>query len=161
MCAVRRAQASKGLKKRPVKFKPYYNILLSENLGMHCREWPARKANAEVQMLFEGNSKPHDIVIYTDGSVTRDRSGWGFTVKQDERTAQDDSGAHRVTTSSLTLEVEVVTHAIQWLTSKRDTVYTCYHSHRLAHSHAQSSPTKTSVYLLFWARRSQWEWPGR
>ena len=32
-------------------------------------------------MLVEANSKPHDIVIYTDGSVTRDRSGWGFTVK--------------------------------------------------------------------------------
>ena len=49
---------------------------------MHCREWPAGKANAGVQMLVEANSKPHDIVIYTDGSVTRDRSGVGFTVKQ-------------------------------------------------------------------------------
>ena len=71
--------------------------------------------NAEVQMLVEANSKPHDIVIYTDGSVTRDRSGWGFTVKQDGRTVHEDSGAHRVTTSSLTMEVEAVTHAIQWL----------------------------------------------
>ena len=34
--------------------------------------------NAVVQMLVEANSNPHDIVIYTDGSVTRDRSGWGF-----------------------------------------------------------------------------------
>ena len=32
----------------------------------------------------------------------------------------EDSGAHRVTTSSLTLEVEAVTHAIQWLASQRD-----------------------------------------
>ena len=157
MCAVRKTQASKEPKKRPVKFKPYYKTLLSENLGMYCREWPAGKANADVQMLFEGNSKPHDIVIYTDGSVTRDRSGWGFTVKQDGRTVQDDSGAHRVTTSRLTMEVEAVTHAIQWLASQRDTDYTYYHSHRLAHIHAQSSPTKTSVYLLSWARRSQWE----
>ena len=31
-----------------------------------------------------------------------------------------DSGAHRVTTSSLTMEVEAVTHAIQWLTSQCD-----------------------------------------
>ena len=30
--------------------------------------------------LVEANSKPHGIVIYTDGSVTRDRSGWAFTV---------------------------------------------------------------------------------
>ena len=28
---------------------------------------------------------------------------------------------------------------------------------RQAHSHAQSSVTKTSVDLLSWARRSQWE----
>ena len=67
-------------------------------------------------MLVEANSKPHDIVIYTDGSVTRDRSGWGFTVKQGGRTVHEDSGAHRVTT----MEVEAVTHAIQWLASQRD-----------------------------------------
>ena len=106
--------------KRPVEFKPYYKTLLSENLGTHCREWPAGKTNAEVQMLVEANSKPHDIVIYTDGAVTRDRSGWGFTVKQDRRTVHEDSGAHRVTTSTLTMEVEAVTHAIQWLASQRD-----------------------------------------
>ena len=103
-----------------VEFKPYYKTLLSENLGSNCREWPAEKTNAEVQMLVEANSKPHDIVIYTDGSVTRDRSGWGFTVKQDVRTVYEDSGAHRVTTSSLTMEVEAVTHAMQWLASQRD-----------------------------------------
>ena len=71
-------------------------------------------------MLVEANSKPHDIVIYTDGSVTRDRSGWEFKVKQGGRTVHEDSGAHRVTTSSLTMEVEAVTHAIQWLASQRD-----------------------------------------
>ena len=38
-------------------------------------------------MLVEAKSKPHDIVIYTDGSVTKDRSGWGFTVKQGGRAA--------------------------------------------------------------------------
>ena len=44
----------------------------------------------------------------------------GFTVKQGGRTVLEDSGAHRVTTSSLTTEVEAVTHAIQWLASQRD-----------------------------------------
>ena len=74
----RRTQASKGLGKCPVEFKPFYRTLLSENLGTHCREWPAEKANAEVEMLIESNSKPHDIVICTDDSVARDRSGWGW-----------------------------------------------------------------------------------
>ena len=50
-----------------------------------------KKNNVEVQMLAEANSKPHDTVIYTDGSVTRDRSGWGFTVKQGGRTVYEDS----------------------------------------------------------------------
>ena len=32
----------------------------------------------------------------------------------------EDSGVHRVTTSSLTMEAEAVTHAVQWLPSQRD-----------------------------------------
>ena len=52
-------------------------------------------------MLVEASSKPHDIVIYTDGSVTRDRYGWGFTVKQGARPVHEDSEARSVTTSSL------------------------------------------------------------
>ena len=71
-------------------------------------------------MLVEANSKPHDIVIYTDGSVTRDQSGWGFWAKQGGRTVHEDSGAHTVTTSGLTMEVEAVTHAIHWLASQSD-----------------------------------------
>ena len=120
VCSLTELKQVRDWEKHPVEFKPYYKTLLSENLGTHCREWPAGKTNGEVQMLVEANSKPHDIVIYTDGSVTRDRSGWEFTVKQDGRTVHEDSGAHRVTTSSLTMEVEAVTHAIQWLASQRD-----------------------------------------
>ena len=105
--------------KRSVEFKPYYKTLLSENLGTHCREWQAGKANAEHQMLVEANSK-HDMVIYTDGSFTKDPSDWGFTVKQGGRTVHEDSRSHRVMTSSLTMEIEAVTHAIQWLASQRD-----------------------------------------
>ena len=41
-------------------------------------------------MLVGAKSKPHDIVIYTDSSVTRDRSGWGLTVKQGGRTVHED-----------------------------------------------------------------------
>ena len=121
VCSLAEHRQVRDWGKRPVEFKPYYKTLLSENLGTHCLEWPARKkTNAEVQMLVEANSKPHDIVIYTDGSVARSRSGWGFTVKHGGRTVHEDSGAHRVTTSTLTIEVETVTHAIQWLASERD-----------------------------------------
>ena len=78
VCGLAELKQVRDREKRPAEFKPYYKTLLSENLGRHCREWPAGKANAEVQMPVEANSKPHVILIYTDGSVTRDRSGWGF-----------------------------------------------------------------------------------
>ena len=91
---------------------------------MHCHKWPVRKANGEVQMLVKTNSKPHDIMIYTDGSVTTDQSGWGFIVKHGARTVHEDNGAHRVTTSSLTMEAEADTHAIKGLTSQRDAQFT-------------------------------------
>ena len=69
------AQASKGLGKHPAEFKPYYETLLPECLRKHCREWPAGKINAEIQLFIEANSKkPQDIVIHTDCSVTRGRS---------------------------------------------------------------------------------------
>ena len=79
-----------------------------------------------MQMLVKASSKPHDIVIYTYGSVTRDRSGWDFSVKQGERTVHGDNGAYRVMTSSLAVEVEAVTHAIQWLASQRDAQVTSF-----------------------------------
>ena len=155
VCSLTELKQVRDWEKRPIEFKPYYKTLLSENLGTHCREWPAGANNAEVQMLVEAKSKPHDIVIYADGSVTRNRSGWEFTFKQGGRTVHEDSGAHRVTTSSLTMEVEAVTHAIHWLASQRHAQIT--HAVILTDSMNQSSATKTSVDLLSWARRSQWE----
>ena len=75
-------------------------------------------------MLVDANSKPHGVVIYMDGSVTRDPSGWGFIVKQGRMTAHEDSGAFRVTTPSLTMKAEAVTRSIHWLTSQCDTQIT-------------------------------------
>ena len=40
------------------------------------------------------------------------QSGWGFTVKQGVTTIHEDSAAYTVSTSSLTMEVEAVTHAL-------------------------------------------------
>ena len=76
-------------------------------------------------MLVKANSKPHDIVIYTDGWVTRDRPGFGLKFMQGGRTVHEDNGACRVTTSSLTMEVETVASLPTWHTN-----HTCYHLHR-------------------------------
>ena len=63
----------------------------------------------------------HDAcVVYTDGSVTKDQSGWGFTVKQGATTIHEDSAAYAVPTSSLTVEVEAITHALRWIASRGD-----------------------------------------
>ena len=34
-----------------------------------------------IKLLVKENRKPQDLVVYTDGSVTKDQSGWGFIVK--------------------------------------------------------------------------------
>ena len=95
VCSLTELKQVRDWEKCLVEFKPCYKTMLSENLGIHCCEWPAKKKpNTDVQMLVEANSKPHDIVIYTGGLVTRDRSGWGFIVKQGGRTVHEDSGAH-------------------------------------------------------------------
>ena len=57
------AQTSSG--KRPVEFKPYYEIPRHTLPRMD-----SLKSQYKYQMLVEANSKPHDIVIYTDGSGT-------------------------------------------------------------------------------------------
>ena len=54
----------RGWEIRAVGVKPYHKTLLPESISTHCREWPAGKSKAKVQlMLVEANSKPHDVVI--------------------------------------------------------------------------------------------------
>ena len=62
-----------------------------------------------IKLLIQEKSRPQDLIaVYTDGSVTKDQSGWGFTVKQGAATIQEDIAADTVSTSSLTMEVEAV-----------------------------------------------------
>ena len=81
---------------------------------------PAGKTESETKLLIQENSRLQDLLMYTDGSVTKDQSGWGFTVKQGATTIHEDSAAYMVSTSSLTMEVEAVTHAIHWIASRGD-----------------------------------------
>ena len=73
------------------------------------------KIESEIKLFIQENSKPQDLIVYTDGSATKDQSGWGFTVKQGATTIHEDSAACTVSTSSLTMEVEAVTHALRWI----------------------------------------------
>ena len=111
---------TKEWERYPTRFWHLCKMLLPENLGKHCREWPAGKTESEIKLLIQENSKPQDLRVYTDGSVTKDQSGWGFTVKQGVSTIHENSAVYTVSTSSLTKEVEAVTHAIHWIASRGD-----------------------------------------
>ena len=67
---------------------------MPENLGKHCREWPAGKTESEIKLLIQENRKPQ--IVYTDGSVTKDQSGWDFTVKQGATTIHEDRAPSQV-----------------------------------------------------------------
>ena len=71
-------------------------------------------------IVYTDGSVTKDLIVYTDGSVTKDHSGWGFTVKQGEATIHEDSAAYTVSTSSLTMELEAVTHALRCIASRGD-----------------------------------------
>ena len=67
-------------------------------------------------------------MLYTDGSVTKMQSGWGFTVKKDATTIHKDSAACMGSTSSLTMEREAITYAVRWIASRGDRPHIPYAS---------------------------------
>ena len=72
---------TKELERYPDRFQRLYETLLPENLGKHFPEWPAGKTESEIKLPIQENSKPQDRIVYTDVSVIKDQSVWGFTVK--------------------------------------------------------------------------------
>ena len=95
----------------PNRLRHRYETLLPENLGKHCVK-NGQQAKRSQRSSFNSHSKkqqPQDFIVYIEGSVTKDQSGWGFTVKQGAITIHEDSAAYTVSTSSLTMEGEVVT----------------------------------------------------
>ena len=49
------------------------NLTLNYN-----RAGPASQADSEIRQLSQENSQPQDLKVYTDGSVIKSQSGWGF-----------------------------------------------------------------------------------
>ena len=77
-----RAQANQGLGKVPKPIPTSLQDTPATKLGKALLRWPAGKTESEIKLLIQENSKPQDLIVHTDGSVTKDQSGWGFTVKQ-------------------------------------------------------------------------------
>ena len=95
----------------------------------------------------------------TQTAVTRNRPGWGFTAKQSGRIVLEDSEIHRATTSSLAVEVEEVTHAIQWLPSQRDAQIT--HAIILTNSMNQLHKVESGMGCHDWHIAMQCLWLQR
>ena len=94
VCQLTELKQTKEWERYPNRLRRLYKTLLAENLGKHCREWPAGKTESEIKLLIQENNKPQDLRVYTDGSVTIDQSGWGFTVKQGATTIHEDSAVY-------------------------------------------------------------------
>ena len=75
VCQLTELKQTKEWERYPTRSRHLYETLLPENLGQHCREWPAGKTESEIKLLIQENSKPQDLIVYTDGSVTKDQSG--------------------------------------------------------------------------------------
>ena len=74
----------------------------------------------QISSCHSTKQQTQDHVLYTDGSVTKDQLGWVFIVKQDATTIHEDSAACTLSTFSLTVEVEAVTHALHRFSSGGD-----------------------------------------
>ena len=94
-----------------------------ENLGKHCGEWPAGKADSQIKLLIQERkrqaARPHSVHRRLSHQIP-DQSGWGFTVKQGATIIHEDNVAYTVSTSSLTMVVEAVIHALRWIALRSD-----------------------------------------
>ena len=93
VCQLTQLKQTKEWEKYPDRVWYISETLLSENLGRHCLERPASRTNSEIKLLIQENGKLQDLFAYTDGSVTKDQLGRGFTAKQCETTIHGDSAA--------------------------------------------------------------------
>ena len=97
---------------------------------------------SEIKLLIQESSKLQDFIVYTGGSVTKDQSGWGFTVKQGGTTIHEDK------TSSLTMEVEAVTLALRWIALGGDNQTT--HAINLTYSMSLLQKVKSGMESPDW-----------
>jgi ribonuclease HI len=94
---------------------------------------------AEVQTLTHENSSENDVIIYTYGSVVRHvQNSWASTAQISGRTLQEDSGTFHYTTSSMAMEVMVVTKAMSWLETQSYTNLVCIFDNFLSDGRAMN-----------------------
>ena len=114
VCDVKYIRKGEEWKKCDDKDKKYTKVVIT--MGREKREQAPTIVNSEILELIEQHTKKDDVIIYTDGSVTRgERCGWGFTAKKDGKTIKEGSQAYHCTTSSMKMEEEAASAALEWL----------------------------------------------
>ena len=101
----------------PMDTKVQSNIIIT--MGRECRERASIAVNADIHELIQTNTKPEDVIIFTDGSVMKEinKSGWGFSARVEGKVVMERSEAYNITTSSMRMEEIAVTAALQWVSS--------------------------------------------
>ena len=63
------------------------------NISLILSRIANRQTDSEINRLpIQENNKQQNLRVYTDGSVTKDQSGWGCTVKQSATTTPENGG---------------------------------------------------------------------
>lgn len=60
--------------KYPNQFWHLYKTFLSEHLERHHQECPVGKAESKIKLLIQDNSRPQDLTVFSEGSITKDQS---------------------------------------------------------------------------------------
>ena len=86
-----------------------WSVIPHHGLDRGCREWPLGMANAAFEDMLDEHLADGDVLMATDGSVTREppRSGWGCLVRSGGL-IRGGSGAARLVLSSMRAEMEAV-----------------------------------------------------
>ena len=107
-----RAQANQRVGKVPKPIPASLRDISARKLGKAQSKMVSRQNRVRDQASHSRKQqtvKPHSV----HGWLSHRRPvRWGFTVKQGATTIHEDSAAYTVSTSSLTMEVEAVTHAV-------------------------------------------------
>ena len=76
-------------------------------LDKACRKWTGVRAQVTVRELVQLHSKPQDIIIYTNGSVNRNKnkSSWDFIAYRNGVKLVEKSSAYTTVTSSMRMEI--------------------------------------------------------
>ena len=93
------------------------------------------KPESVIKFLIQENIKPQDLIVYTDGSVTKDQSGWGFTVivssmEQPPSTKTVQPIPYTISTYIYNYITSSFTHALHWIAQRGESDHTWYHLHK-------------------------------